>query len=157
MRVVDTEVLRILNLVLPPINVGAGLQSRVHDGHVVVDDGDLKRVTYPLPYYVYASNVGSDSKRRLQGRRTRRSVFFAITTVGADRNQVKWAAEKHRAVLADQRLTIPGHNTWPVDLQSSQRVRRDDDAIRPDGSPLFYAIDEYDIGITLHTFEGVPA
>jgi hypothetical protein len=126
----------------------------VHDGLVDADNtGNLVR--YPTPYAVYYSSVGddpadADENMRLIGRRGRRSVFFAITYVGEDRNQTKWAGERIRNALSGRRLAIPGHRSWLVSVEESQRVRRDDDAIRPDGSPLFYGVDEYAVSITLN-------
>ena len=105
-------------------------------------------MNYPLPYVVYYSSVGDDSNRRLSGRLARRSVFFTVTYVGLDRNQTKWAGEKVRAALQSRRFVVPGHRTWLCELLESQRVRRDDDAIRPDGSPLYYGVDNYQLPIT---------
>lgn len=120
----------------------------IHDGLVVVDN-TTNVVSYPLPYAAYYSSIGDDDNRRLAGRKVRRSVFFSVVYVGADRNQTKWAGEKIRAALQGKRFVIPGHRTWLCDLQESQRIRRDDDAIRPDGSPLFYGVDNYAVSITL--------
>lgn len=138
MRAVDTALLARLKAV-------PGLH--VHDGFVKVDN-DSNVVTYPVPFVVFYSNVGDDHSPRLSGRNTRRSVFFSLTYVGLTREQSKWAGERARAALMDRRLTVPNHGVWLVDLQESQRVRRDDDALRPDGSPLFYGIDNYAISVT---------
>ena len=120
----------------------------IHDG-LVEADNSTNVVTYELPYAVYYSSVGSDENPRLGRGKGRRSVFFSLTYVGLDRNQTKWAGEQLRDVLADQRIAIPGHRSWPCELLDSQRIRRDDDAIRPDGSPLFYGTDNYALPITL--------
>ena len=53
-----------------------------------------------------------------------------------------------RAALADRTITIPGRKAWRIVLGESQRIRRDDDAARPDGSPLFYGVDLYSVAIT---------
>lgn len=137
MRVVDTAVLGVLE----------DANLNVHDGLVSADNSS-NVVTYDLPYVVYYSSVGDDDNRRLSGRKARRSVFFSVTYVGLTREQAKWAGEKVRAALQGQRLTIPGHRSWLCDLQESQRVRRDDDAIRPNGAPLFYGVDNYALSIT---------
>lgn len=138
MRAVDDVVLAVLE--------GTGVT--IHDG-LVTADNTSNVVTYPLPYAAYYSSVGDDDNRRLSGRSGRRSVFFSVVYVGADRNQTKWAGEKIRAVLQEKRIAVPGHKTWLCRLEESQRVRRDDDAIRPDGSPLFYGVDNYALSITL--------
>lgn len=123
----------------------AGL--RVHDGLVLVTaTGETQRVvTYPLPFVVYYSNVGDESGERLAGRTTRYNVFFSLTYVGLTAEQAKWAGEKARAALSGVRFTIPGHKVGICVLDESQRVRRDDDAIRPDGAPLFYGVDNYSV------------
>lgn len=117
------------------------------DGYVK-SDNRTKIVTYPIPYAVYMSSIGDDDNRRLSGRKARLSVYFSLKFVGEDRTQVKWIGERARAVLADKRIAIPGHRTWPCQLLSSSRVFRDDDAISPDGKPLFYSVDDYALSIT---------
>lgn len=143
MRVVDDVVLTTLRT----LEQGDDEGVQIHDG-LVYADNTSNVVTYDLPYAVYYSSVGDDDNRRLSGRKGRRSVFFSVTYVGLTREQTKWAGEQIRAVLQGQRLVIPGHRSWLCDLQESQRVRRDDDAIRPDGSPLFYGVDNFAISIT---------
>lgn len=140
MRAVDTAILARLETV-PNLNV--------HDGFMPVDNS-TNVVTYPMPYVVFYSNVGDDHSPRLTGRMTRRSVFFSLTYVGLSRDQAKWAGERARDALMDHRLVVAGHRSWLVDLQESQRVRRDDDAVRPDGSPIFYGVDNYAVSIVLN-------
>lgn len=137
MRAVDEVVLAALRATGVDINDG-----------LVDADNSTNVVTYPLPYIVYYSSIGDDSNRRLNGSKARRSVFFSLIYVGEDRNQAKWAGEKARGALADRRFVVPGHNAWLCSLLESQRVRRDDDAIRPDGSPLFYGVDNYALAVT---------
>lgn len=146
MRVVDDAVLAALE--------ATGVN--IHDGLMLPDlagnpDRPVK-ITYDLPYAVFYSNIGDDDDEnpRLIGRHTRRSVFFSLTIVGEDRWQVKWAGERIRTALQDTRLTIPGYRSWPIGLEESQRIRRDDDAIRSDGSPLFYGVDSYALSIALN-------
>lgn len=112
-------------------------------------DGNPKIVTYDLPYAVYTSNIGDDDKARLTGRRARRSVFFSILYVGIDRNQAKACGERIRDSLQDKSIPVPEHKVWLCQLQESQRIRRDDEAVRPDGSPLYYGVDNYALPITL--------
>lgn len=140
MRIVDEAVLARL----------ATTGVDVNDGFVDIErSGDAPRVvTQPLPFVIYYANIGSDHTPRLHGRMTRRSVFFQITYVGIDRRQAKAAGERQRDALAGFRLTLPGHRTWPIESGPSQRVRRDDDVIRPDGAPLFYGVDEYSVSLT---------
>jgi hypothetical protein len=124
----------------------------VHDGYVAVDT-DGKTVLYPLPFVAYYSSVGDDDRDdnpRLIDVATRRSVYLNLIYVGADRRQAKWAGEKVRAAIGDKRLTVAGFTkTWKCKLEESQRIRRDDDAARPDGSPLFYGVDNYAVSIAL--------
>jgi len=138
--------MRVVDDVLLPRLQATGVT--VHDG-LVFADNTTNIVSYALPYAVYYSSVGDDDNVRLTGRKRRRSVFFTVTYVGLDRTQAKWAGEKIRAVLQGKRIPIPGHQSFLCDLLESQRVRRDDDAIRPDGSPLFYGVDNYALSIIL--------
>jgi hypothetical protein len=141
MRVVDNAVLAVLD----------ELPLDIHRADVITDteqDTDQVIVTYDLPYAVYYSNVGDDHNPRLDGRTSRRSVFMSIMVVGVNHEQTKWGLEKVRDVLEGKRIPVPDHKSFLVDLQESQRVRRDDDAIRPDGSPLFYGVDNYAMSIT---------
>lgn len=139
MRAVDDVVLGIL----------AGLPFDTYDGLVVVNK-ETQVVTYDLPYQVFHSSVGDDDNPRLTGRKRRRSVFFSLMYVGEDRNQAKAAGEASRNLLQGKRLVIPEFpKTWLCQLEESQRVRRDDDAIRPDGSPLFYGVDNYAASVML--------
>lgn len=144
MRVVDEVILELLRQAVPPLNG----EPRVHDGYVPVADTDAKVVTAALPYLAYFSSLGDDSNRRVSGQNGRRSVFFQVTYVGEDRAQAKWAGERQRAALADRVIQVPGRKSWRVLLGESQRIRRDDDAARPDGSPLFYGVDLYSVAIT---------
>ncbi|MET1061742.1 MAG: hypothetical protein ABWX71_02505 [Aeromicrobium sp.] len=138
-----------------PVNPDAML---VHDG-LVVADNTSNVVEYELPYAVYYSSLGDDppseQNERLTGRRGRRSIFWSVTYVGADRNQAKWAGQKVRDALSGRRVVVAGHRSWLITVEESQRVRRDDDAIRPDGSPLFYGVDNYSVSITLTPLEEV--
>jgi hypothetical protein len=145
MRIVDDVILGLLRAAVPPNAAG---EPRVHDGYVPVADTDARVVTAALPYLAYFSSLGDDSNRRLSGENGRRSVFFQVTYVGEDRAQAKWAGERQRAALCDKAIVVAGHKTWRVLLGESQRIRRDDDAARPDGSPLFYGVDLYSVAIT---------
>src|SRR5690242_5151878 len=106
-------------------------------------------VTYPVPFATYASAVGDDDNPRLTGRKVRRSVPFYITYVGTTREQAKWAGERLRLKLQRTRLVIDGVRVWPIQLEVSQRIRPDNNVMRPDGSPLYYGIDEYAVSIML--------
>ena len=144
MRIVDDVLLGLLRAAVPPLDG----DPRVHDGFVPVSKKDPNVVTAALPYLAYYSSLGDDSNRRTSGTNGRRSVFFQVTYVGEDRAQAKWAGEKQRAALADKVIHIPGRKSWRVILGESQRIRRDDDAARPDGSPLFYGVDLYSVAVT---------
>lgn len=141
MRVVDEVILARL----------AAADVDIHDGDLLLPEDGVERkiIPYDLPYAVYYSSIGDDDRPRLTGRRARRSVFFSITYVGEDRNQAKACGERIRAALQDKAIAVPGHRTWLCQLQESQRVRRDDEVMRPDGKPLFYGVDNYALPITL--------
>lgn len=137
MRVVDNVILADLRTI-PGVNI--------HDGVVVVDK-TTNTVILPLPLANYRSTIGDDDNRRLGGKRMRRSVFFDLTIYGVSRDQVKAAGEKIRNRLEQRRFVIPGHRSWRCEVQVSTRIFRDDDAVRPDGTPTFYCVDSYDISI----------
>lgn len=137
MRVVDAAVLTALRSVL----------ANVHDGDVPVDSSG-QVVTSPLPYVVFYSAVGTDEGRRASGEAGLREVAFQYTYVGGTRDQAKWAGEKARGVLGDQWLTVDGRQVF-VRVTDSQLVRRDDDAARPDGGPLFYGVDVCAVTVAL--------
>jgi hypothetical protein len=79
----------------------------------------------------------------------RLSVPFYLTYVGMDRNQAKAAGERLRLKLVRTRPIIAGVRTWPITLEVSDRVRPDFNVMRPDGSTLYYGIDEYAVSIVL--------
>ena len=140
MRVVDTVVLDALR--------DTGIT--IHEGLVEVEttpEGQPNVLLYDVPYCVYASNVGDVDNPRLTGRPRRRSVYFRLFYVGDDQWQTKATGEALQAAIAGKRFDIPGVKSWPVQLLTSQQVRRDDDMIRPDGSPVFYGVDDYDLAL----------
>lgn len=149
MRFVDDVILDLLRDAVPPLDG----HDRVHHGFVPVDSTDATVITAVLPYLFYASSVGDDSNRRVTGVNGRRSVFFQVTYVGEDPAQAKWAGEHARAALADRVIPIPDRKSWRVLLGESQRIRRDDDAARPDGSPLYYGVDLYSVAVTRQPHE----
>jgi hypothetical protein len=112
---------------------------------------ERKVIEYEVPFAYYTSAVGEDDPEsaRLSGRRTRLSVPFYIGYVGTTLEQTKWAGERLRLKLVRTRPVIEGFRTWPITLEVSQRVRRDDNVMRPNGSPLYYGIDEYAVSILL--------
>lgn len=144
MRAVDNAVLALLREYM-------GGADQVHDGQLIPPRAPGAQpvvVSYPLPLVIYTSNVGADANRRLAGRRVRRSVFFSLTYVGTTPAQTKWEGEKIRALLERRRLTVVGFpKVWAVNHLSSDRIRRDDDVMRPDGSPLYYGIDDYECSL----------
>lgn len=158
MIVVDDAILAFLR----SDDVIAG-NSPVDDDNRNVYDGQLvpprppgappQVVTFELPYLVYMSSVGADDNPRLAGRRVRRSVFFQLTYVGTSREQAKWLGERARDLLEFHRLEVEGYppdKQWKVRCEESQRVWRDDDAVQPDGAPLYYGVDQYAVSL-MHT------
>lgn len=114
-------------------------------------------ISYPVPFATYTSSIGDDAIERLSGRRSVRSVFVVFTYVGSTRTQAKAAGERLRARLERHRPVIEGHRTFPIKLElgGSDRVRRDDAVMRPDGSPLYFGIERYSVSLALkHTIEG---
>lgn len=142
MIVVDTAVLTRLR---------SNVNLHVFDGLVLPtkDPDQPVRVNLPMPYINYTSAVGDDDNYRLAGRRQRRSVPFWLMYVGLDREQAKGAGEAARELLEGWLASIENHNVWRCKLEESQRIRRDDDALNPDGKPLFYGVDAYAISMQL--------
>jgi hypothetical protein len=159
MRIVDTALLGDVSperLALGGL-IGGDPYLPVWDGETGIDPFSQTKetVTYDVPFATYASAVGDDDNTRLTGRKVRRSVPFYLIYVGSTREQAKWAGERLRLKLQRHRLVIPGTRVWPIQLEESQRVRRDDNVMRPDGSPLYYGTDAYAVSIML-TQTGVP-
>lgn len=154
MRVVDAAILARLG---DPV-VGDAYSYFRADVGVTIRDGfwdarpDVSTplvIKNPLPYATYTSSVGDDdeSTRRLSADIPRTSVFFSFNYVGLDRNQAKAAGERIRAQMKRWRPTVAGFSTEIVELLESQRIRRDDEVVRPDGMPLFYGVDNYAVGV----------
>jgi hypothetical protein len=142
MRAVD-------DVVLARLRAAVGFE--VYDGffHLASPEGGPVVIEYDVPYAVYFSSVGDDDEdtRRLSAHIPRESVFCSLTYVGVDRNQTKAAGEKLRAQMKRWRPMVPGFVCEIAQLLESQRVRRDDNAVRPDGTPLFYGVDNYAVGV----------
>lgn len=150
-RAVDDVVLATLRAALADTAPPGGDPVQVHDGMVLAPPtpGEPRIIREATPFLVFYSSVGYDDRGdKRNGFPTRRSVYWQITAVGLDRNQAKAAAELAREALRGRALDIPDHRSWRVSVESSQVIRRDDDAIRPDGKPLFYGVDEYAMSIT---------
>lgn len=131
--------------------IGGDPRLPVWEGETGIDGVvDTKQpVTYEVPFATYTSAVGDDDNPRLTGRKVRRSVPFYLTYVGTTVEQTKWAGERLRLKLQRKRLVIPGYRLWPIQLEVSDRIRPDFNVMRPDGSPLYYGIDEYAVSIML--------
>jgi hypothetical protein len=132
--------------VLAQLRAAMPTAGQVHDGQVLIErsaPGQPVVVRYKLPYITYTSNVGDVSNRRLAKRVGRHSTFWSLMIVGQSREQVTEAGHRARNALLDVRPDIDGYRFWPVTLEESQRIYRDDDAIQPDGKPLFYGVDNY--------------
>jgi hypothetical protein len=139
----------------------SNLGVRIYDDQTGIDpmSPDTVKVSYPVPFATYSSSVGDDDNRRLSGRRGRRSVFFSFTYVGETREQCKWAGERLRGALERHRPVLTEYRCWPIALLlgGSQRIRRDDAVMRPDGSPLYYGIDDFAVSLALHPTVGADA
>lgn len=156
MRVVDDYLIGVHDPATDQLDASGYLHSLgfpIYDSQTQIDPmtTDKVVVSYPVPFATYSSSIGDDDLRRLSGRRVRRSVFFSFTYVGETRTQAKWAGERLRAALEMHKPVLTGHNSWPIQLLTggSQRIRRDDAVMRPDGTPLFYGIDDYAVSITI--------
>lgn len=142
MIIVDTAVLARLR---------SNPNIRVYDDVVTVvkDPAQPVVITLPVPYIKYASAVGADDNRRLAGRRQRRSVPFYLTYIGDSPAQAKAVGEAARELLERWVPNVPNHRVQPVTLEESQRIRQDNDAVNPQGKPLFYGVDAYAVSIQL--------
>ena len=145
MRVVDTALLAML--------ATTGLD--VNDTFVDVDN-DTNVVEYPTPFLFYAASIGDNHNPRLSGQYGRLSKFFTVGYIGLTPEQAMLAGQKARAALCGKRVSGAGiGRSWLIGIDESQRVRRDDDAINPDGRPLFAGFDLYSVSVTLDS-TGVP-
>lgn len=120
--------------------------EHVHDGQVKIDraaPGEPVVVRYPTPYVTFTNSVGDVSNRRLARRHGRHSDFWSLMFVGITREQAREAGKRCRNALLDIRPDIAGYRFWPITLEESQRIYRDDDAINVDGKPLYYGVDNY--------------
>lgn len=107
------------------------------------DNPNAKAIDYPLPYANFLSSFGDEDSRRLSGRTAQTEEFFRLFVVGEERQQVKWAVGRLRSHLSGVRLTGLTVNTSLIRVDSAPLITRDDGATRPDGRPLFAAIDNY--------------
>ena len=162
MKVVDDAVLaitgfkRMVNGVLVQETGTANLGFDVWDGESNVRrlPGSLENplpivIELDTPFAVYGSSLGLDSNRRLSGEHARRSTMFTFMYIGDTREQAKACGQDLRDLFQDQRLDLQGHRSWLVTLQESQRIWRDNEAVRRNGDPLFYGVDIYAVGATL--------
>lgn len=133
-----------------PNRTPGSLGFDVYDGVTDPPERDITVVHRRTPYAVFYGSPGIPQNPRLTGRHRGNSVFWSISYVGKDRNQAMWAAERIRAALLDKRPVVPGKRVGLVRIEPTvPRVRRDDDAIHADGSPLFYGFDDYALPIML--------
>lgn len=145
MRVVDDAIVALLETT--GIDINTAFVDVDYSGQVV---------TFPTPYITYTSNVGDDHNERLSGHRGRRSVFFSLMYVGLTYEQAKGAGEAAHQALYRQRVSGAGiTKSWLIEIETTQRVRRIDDVLRPDGKPLYYGVSEGHVSVTLNS-EGVP-
>ncbi len=151
MRVVDEAILARLGTKQDAYTYhDAATNLTVYDGlWNARKQGEPSVVDFPLPYATFYSSLGDDDRltQRLGAGIPRIEVPFQFTYVGLDRNQAKAAGERIRARLKRWRPVIDGLTTEFVQVTSSQRIRPDNDVVRPDGSPLFYGVDTYAVGV----------
>lgn len=123
--------------------------------YVTVDNSG-NTVEYPLPYATYMSSIGDDHVQRNSGHYGWRSVYFTVMYVGITPEQAKWAGEKIRLALYRKRVSGTGIGaSGLIALEESQRVRRDDDILRPDGKPVFYGVDNFAVPVRLNKEGGL--
>jgi hypothetical protein len=68
-------------------------------------------------------------------------MLLQATYVGTTVEQALWVAERVRARLVNATPTVAGRVCWPLSIQVSQPLRRDDD-VTP---PLYFAVDVYEL------------
>jgi hypothetical protein len=111
---------------------------------VVDSDNSGQVVTFPTPYFVYESSTGDDnqeSTERLSGPGDKRSHFFSLAYIGDTPEQARAAGAKAHAAFRRTRITGTGiRSSGFITVDESQRVRRDDDAINPDGHALYRGV-----------------
>lgn len=117
----------------------------VHDGYVDADETQ-KIITVPLPYVVFFSGLGDDIDERLGGRVGGSAIPFQTTYVGGTPEQARWAGQKARAAVSRKRVVLSGRESGLIRLVVSSLIRREDTYTRPGGGPLFFGVDQYEVG-----------
>jgi len=118
----------------------------VYDGYVDVDE-TAKVIAVDLPYVVFYAGLGDDIDERPNGGRSGGTAIpFQTTYVGGTREQARWTGVKARAALSRKRITINGKESGLIRLEAAATIRRDDDYTRPGGGPLFFGVDQYEVG-----------
>lgn len=123
----------------------SGLAFDVHDGDVADSDPDKNTITAALPYVMFIGFPDRDQADSLEGPAGAQLVAFQLTAVGRTQEQAKRAGELARGLVNRRHITLPAGERF---------VRRDDVALpvgkdpiwtRPDGGPLFFAVDRFTV------------
>lgn len=128
----------VLDLLRAPGNLS------VHVGSVGDSDDNAKTVSAPLPYLLYGSTVGAGASERLAGWQGR-VVTFTTTYTNSTLDGCKAVALAVRGYLDGSPVTIAGvgRRIHLSDPTQPVYVERDQVWRRPDGSPLFFAVDRW--------------
>jgi hypothetical protein len=147
-----------LRVVSGPSSAGLGFDvwsGRPIAGRMVGESGVPGQALLPvvvereMPYAVYFGSTGLPSRRRLSGHRSHQSVYFSFRGVGISDEQARWVMQELQDTLEGLRLVVPGRQTGLVSVDGSNRVFRDDEAVQPNGGPVFYGEDYYAVGVKL--------
>lgn len=122
----------------------------VYDGDFDARPGAGQRqVNYKLPYAIYHSSTGREDPdtQRLSADIPRDQARFSLKVVGTDRKQTKWAIERLQARLRRLRPVVSGFNCDVVEHDSSAEIYPDETAVQQDGTPLFYGVERFAVGV----------
>lgn len=112
-------------------------------------------VTKKLPYAVFYGGPGTPVRRRASGEYSKRSEFFGFRSVGITREQAEWVLEELQDALLYTRLVLSsGRGVELVSVEQSNRIFRDDEAVQPNGGPIFYGEDYYSVRVMLNKRRG---
>lgn len=119
----------------------------VYDGHVTDSDGNAKTISAPLPYAVFYSLTRVPTGDSLAGSASARLQTFQVSFVGETRAQAELVSIDTRAALDRRFVQFVDREAFVRLNDDSLDATRDDTWTRPDGGPLFYGADRYDVAI----------
>lgn len=120
----------------------------VQVGTVADSDAVAQTIGTPLPYVLYSSTLPYQPGPQRLGRAFAPDVTnFTLTTVHSSLDGCKAVAAAVRGLLAGSPVSVDGstRRIWLADPEEPVTVTKDQTWTRPDGGPLFFALDRYHV------------